>query len=144
MSVVFDRDRGARLDRFVAVLAAEPFAWGVNDCSMMVARWTEAVTGERLRLPVYHSRAEADDLRARHDGLEEIFCAHAARLRLYETRAPKLGDIGLVPTLHHGAVGILWSHGGHAIWLTEAGVKFFTPGRVLRSWAMPDEWEPEA
>ncbi len=55
-----------------AAHAVAPFAWGVNDCCLYVARTLDAMTGSDLEsriLAEYHDEASARALIARHGSL---------------------------------------------------------------------------
>ena len=59
-----------RLARYIDSRAAEPFAWGENDCASFASAWVEQMRGETIGLPPHGTAASAaQSLRAR-GGLE--------------------------------------------------------------------------
>lgn len=84
---------------FVAALAAEPFAWGVNDCASCADRW---VTLRRGFSPMglygrrHTSRDEAQAWLSEPGNIYVAFNRVMRRGGFQRTKTPGPGDLGLV------------------------------------------------
>jgi hypothetical protein len=120
--------RATRLVEFLAASAAEPFVWGVRDCSLWPCEWIERMRGVDPAAGLrqrYGSALGCGRLLRASGGLEALARAigHAAGLR--ETATPADGDIVLA-RVDRGkiwfdlALGI--AHGGHAVFKAPRGL----------------------
>lgn len=131
--------RADRLLAFVRDHSGRPIVWGRDDCSAWARRWVEAETGLRVPFPIYASHAEAAALITEAGGLAPLWREALAPLGLVETVHPLAGDVGVVATADHGAVGTIFSGGGWAYWRALDGVTALRPRprTILVAWTLP-------
>lgn len=129
------RERGDRLRAIAEDLKGRPCEWGVDDCSMLPARWVAEETGKTFDWPDYSSKEEAVEQIEAWGGLINIWDHVAAQLGLkMRVGVPEIGDVGVVQTVQ-GPVGGIWLPGQVIMRRAEMGVRIhgvpnFTVRRV--------------
>ena len=131
-----------KLVSFLHRSAERPFAYGQEDCSLILASWWKCVHGvdpaKALR-GTYSTDAEKDSLLEREGGLLAVVDRLAAGVGAAATQTPALGDFGVI---EHGGKpfgAICAGTAGLALcWAirTEKGVGFLTNPKVLKAWAI--------
>lgn len=117
------RLRGERLRAIAEELKGKPCQWGVDDCSMLPARWVSEVTGKTFDWPDYSSKEEAVEQIEAWGGLVNIWNHVAARLGLrLRVGVPEIGDVGIIQTVQ-GPVGGIWLPGQVIMRRAEMGVR---------------------
>lgn len=84
---------------FIAAEAAQPFAWGVNDCASTADRWVQLVHGfsPMARYGRHHqSRDEAHIWLSEPGSIAVAFNRVMRKSGFKRTVEPKPGDLGLV------------------------------------------------
>lgn len=124
------------LDEFLAGEAAKPFAWALNDCTMMCDRWVRLkrdVSPVAAGPIVYSDKESALVILPR---LPLIMNAGMRRAGLVKTTSPQRGDVGLV--IVGGRIGPAIHTGGH--WITRHEDGFFTAplANVWKAWRVCD------
>lgn len=130
--------RADRVKAYARSFEGVPVTWGVDDCSMFVARWVERETGLPLPLPSYGSRDEAHTLIAEAGSLAALWGNLAAEVGIHETGAPELGDVGVIDTSRFGQVGVIWLANGACYWRESKGVTLFQPRCYVKAWRVPE------
>lgn len=95
------------LQRFLAERAGRVFAWGENDCVLLVADWVAIATGAPD--PASRWRGRYGDAVAAGNilgwgGLQKAVSRQARALGLARTRTPERGDIGVVQASANSAL----------------------------------------
>lgn len=117
------RERGERLRAIAEELKGKPCQWGVDDCSMLPARWVSEVTGKTFDWPDYSSKEEAIEQIEAWGGLVNIWNHVAARLGLrLRVGVPEIGDVGIIQTVQ-GPVGGIFLPGQVIMRRAEMGVR---------------------
>lgn len=128
--------RADRLRAYVDAAQNEPVVWGESDCSAWPARWVAQELGRPVMMPRYRSREEAHALIARAGSLFNLWRDMAARLGVFQTNEPKLGDVGLV-AFSDRDVGGIFAHGGILLVRTDAGsISGLGPRKIIAAWAL--------
>lgn len=117
------RERGERLRVIAEELKGKPCEWGVDDCSMLPARWVSEMTGKTFDWPDYSSKEEAIEQIEAWGGLVNIWNHVAARLGLrLRVGVPEIGDVGIIQTVQ-GPVGGIFLPGQVIMRRAEMGVR---------------------
>jgi hypothetical protein len=122
---------------FLADLARRPFAWGVCDCSLIIADWWRANHGvdpaAHLR-GTYGDEAACEALLVREGGRRAIVTRLATSVGAVPTDAPQPGDFGVVSG---GAVtempAIMTPDSKWAV-KSRRGLIVFAPAAIDASW----------
>lgn len=127
------RERGDRLRTLAEGLKGKPCEWGVDDCSMLPARWVADVTGKTFDWPAYASKEEAVEQIEAWGGLVNIWNHVAARLGLRaHVGVPEIGYVGIVQSVQ-GPVGGIFLPGQVVMRRAEMGVRVHhVPNSTLR------------
>lgn len=131
-----------KLIDFLHRSAERPFAYGRNDCSLLLAGWWKCIHGvdpARELRGTYSTDAEKDALLEREGGLLALVERLAAGVGAPVTETPSLGDFGVIE--HHGKpFGAICAGtaGPSLCWAirTEKGVGFLTNPKVLKAWSI--------
>lgn len=133
------------LHNFLLARAAEPFAWGKNDCSLFAADAIQSFTGVDLASDFrgkYTDEASAMALVQKVTGTATIEAAavHCAQQHsLVEYQYPlmaKRGDLVLVLESGRLISAIVHLNGRHAVTVGEDGLKRLLITQVKRAWAI--------
>lgn len=103
---------------------------------MFAGRWVEVERGINLGLPRYSSEDAARKMIAVAGGLDRVWERIANKAGIFETDAPKIGDVGLIATRKFGPVGVIVAFDGACAWRAENGVSFLHPREFIRAWAV--------
>jgi hypothetical protein len=127
------RERGDRLRAVAEELKGKPCEWGVDDCSMLPARWVSEATGKTFDWPDYSTKEEAHEQIEAWGGLVNIWNHVAAQLGLkMRVGGPEIGDVGIIQTVH-GPVGGIFLPGQVIMRRAEMGVRVHhVPSSTLR------------
>lgn len=128
--------REERLRAHVDAVADRDVVWGRDDCSAWAAAWVRAETGLAVPLPHYGDRDSAEALIAAAGGLVALWSEAIPELE--RTAFHEAGDVGVVET-RLGAVGVVFAHGGFALWRAARGVLPFVPraSAIFAAWSVP-------
>lgn len=117
------RERGERLRALAEDLKGKPCEWGIDDCSMLPARWVSEATGKTFDWPDYSSKEEAVEQIEAWGGLINIWNHVAAHLGLrVRVGVPEIGDVGIIQTVQ-GPVGGIFLPGQVILRRAEMGVR---------------------
>lgn len=117
------RERGERLRAIAEELKGKSCVWGVDDCSMLPARWVSGVTGKTFDWPDYSTKEEAVEQIEAWGGLVNIWNHVAAQLGLkVRVGVPEVGDVGIIQTAQ-GPVGGIFLPGQVVMRRAEMGVR---------------------
>lgn len=132
-------DRGARLKAECARVDGVPVTWGVDDCSTWPAQWVASETGVELDWPSFDSEETAKSVIDGAGGLREAWQSVAHQAELIKTRDPEVGDVGIVEHPSIGQFGVIFLHGGAAVWRAGTGVRFLPVRRkvIFAAWEVP-------
>jgi hypothetical protein len=129
--------RAERLRALADFLADREVQWGADDCSMLCAQWIADETGREIDWPAYDSREEAHALIDAAGGLVNVWepCVRALALEV-RFDLPEIGDVGIIATHTFGDVGVIFLHGGAAMWRADRGIRVIAPRRhtIVRAW----------
>lgn len=87
------------IEEFIAAEAAKPFAWGTSDCASTADRWVWTQTGFSPLTAygrVHKSEFEAREWLSCPGGLAVAVNRVMRACGFEKTKAPQLGDVGLV------------------------------------------------
>ena len=96
-------DRMARFERFMAEAGRERFAWGVSDCSLVLADWAIAngyPDGAAALRGVYSTDAECRALVEGSGGLAVVVGTCAANIGLTPIHEPEFGAVAVIGPPH--------------------------------------------
>lgn len=125
------------LSAFLARYAARPFAWGTDDCSLILADWWQANHGGED--PAAHLRGSYGDetschaLLRREGGLVKVVDGICRAAGAKRTRIVTHGDFGVIRA---GGKSVAAIRSG-AFWaVRNEQVAFIGQARLLRAWAI--------
>lgn len=130
-----------KLVSFLHRSAERPFAYGRNDCCLLLAGWWKCVHGvdpaKSLR-GTYSTDAEKDALLEREGGLLAVVERLAAGAGAKPTETPSLGDFGVIEHAKPFGAICAGTAGQALCWAirTEKGVGFLTNPKVLKAWSI--------
>ena len=119
--------------------AAQPFAWGVNDCCTLACDVVLAMTGVDLMADLrgsYSDEASAEAILAREGGLAAVAARAALAAGLGDCHAgfAQRGDVALVQHGNALAMGVI---AGDAVAVPGPdGLAFLPLSAVLRAWSV--------
>ena len=127
------RERGDRLRAIAEELKGKPCEWGVDDCSMLPARWASEMTGMAFDWPDYSSKEEAVEQIEAWGGLVNIWNHVAAKIGIkVRVGVPEIGDVGIIQTVQ-GPVGGIFLPGQVIMRRAEMGVRIHgVPSSTVR------------
>jgi hypothetical protein len=127
------RERGDRLRAMAEELKCKPCEWGVDDCSMLPARWVSEMTGKTFDWPDYSTKEEAHEQIEAWGGLVNIWNHIAAQLGLkVRVGVPQIGDVGVIQTAQ-GPVGGIFLLGQTIMRRAEKGTRtHYVPNITMR------------
>ncbi|MBS7542534.1 DUF6950 family protein [Ancylobacter oerskovii] len=124
------------LRSFLIDHARREFAWGTEDCCLLIADWWRANHGVDPAAGwrgTYSTAAEKDALLAREGGVARIVRRLALDVGAERTSDPRPGDFGVVRVdrKHLGAI-----RAPDGKWATKslAGLVLFTPIHIVAAW----------
>lgn len=128
------------LTRFLVARTGRPFAWGVDDCALMVADWWRDRHGIDPAAALRGTYASADEKRAVVEaagGLAALVGRLAEAAGAMPAGDPGRGDFGVIRVGGHEAAGIMSSD---RYWAVRApdGVSFWRSPDVLTAWGIGD------
>lgn len=130
-------ERAGQLAEFVAHWKDRPVIWGESDCTAFAAEWVKTIRGERVPfLADYNSRDEAHHLIAYYGGLSSIWSQALARIGVFETPSPQLGDVAIVQLADYGEVGVVMGNDRVSILRTDDGTRFLRPRSFVKVWSI--------
>ncbi len=130
-------ERVEQLAKFVASWKDKPVVWGESDCTAFAAEWVKSQRGERVPfLADYDSREEAHRLIAYYGRLSAIWSQALARIGVFETCSPQLGDVAIVHLADYGEVGVIIGNDRVSILRTDRGARFLRPRSFVKVWSI--------
>lgn len=129
----------ADLTKFLVGYTKRPFAWGTDDCSLILADWWQANHGghdpaAHLRR-AYSTPSEKDQLVAYHGGLLELVSSIAKAAGASETQAPVRGDFGVICATEGAAeIGGILSTQKYWACRSLDGIAFIRSPKIVRAW----------
>ena len=126
------------LKSFLLDLSRRPFAWGQDDCCLILADWWQANHGEDAASQLrgqYDDEAGCRALVRREGGLLRLVSRLARSVGAKPAKDPQGGDFGIVRHRgrHLGAIRAdarLWAG------KSPSGLQLFEPERVVRAWSI--------
>lgn len=118
-------ERMARLERFCGQTDAQPFIWGVVDCSLLLADWGlangHADAGAEWR-GRYDDEASCRALVAEHGTLRDVVADCFEGIGCRQIVEPELGAVAVIGSIHNPTRqwGAIWNG---ARWLVKGGVR---------------------
>lgn len=102
------------LNQFMGSRNYVPFAWGQNDCALLVCDAVLEITGTDMAADVRGKYDSEESARALLGGLLADYAARVAEkheLPATDWKSLRRGDVGLIDTKDGGALGIVWMPG---------------------------------
>lgn len=127
------RDWRARLGRYLARAAHEPFAWGESDCALFAAGAVEAMTGVDPAADWRgHYTTERGAWRVlRRRGFESLADAVAAAMPGIAPGEAREGDIAVIGEGREATIGVIARD--HVVCRAEHGIALVPRARIARA-----------
>ena len=111
-----------------------PFAWGINDCCLFVARVIDAMTETSHELELASQYTDEETALAYIASFGSLEAAVSSYLGQPEPGRPLRGDVVLIDGGDGPALGILV--GGHIAGMGPNGFVYLPRGEALQRWAI--------
>lgn len=112
-----------KITEFINSYDKKPVVWGEDDCTAWAAKWIECATGQKIDLPKYTDREQANAMIDQAGGLVDLIGQYLGPPVGYGE--PQIGDVAVIETGRSGDVCVVMLKNYVAVWRADHGVRQF-------------------